>query len=99
VSFFDKVKKGAVDAATKAKEGVEELQTKNEIVKTYEQIGRKAYDLREHNELENAELEPMFEHIAKLKAKLEAAERAEWEEKEKTGDEAPASDQPPATPS
>ncbi len=71
MSFLDKVKKGAEQAAAKAKEEVSELQTKNELVKTYELLGKKTFELVDKSELSHAELEDAVTHIRELKEKLE----------------------------
>lgn len=71
MSFLDKVKKGAEQAAAKAKEEVSELQTKNELVKTYELLGKKTFELVDKSELSHAELEDAVAHIRELKDKLE----------------------------
>jgi len=76
MSFFEKVKKTAEQAADTVKTEVQELQTKNEIVRTYENLGKKAFELMEKSELAAPELEPFADRIRQLKAKLEAAERA-----------------------
>lgn len=71
MSFLDKVKKGAGQAAAKAKEEVSELQTKNELVKTYELLGKKTFELVDKGDLSHAELEDAVAHIRELKDKLE----------------------------
>lgn len=81
MSFFDKVKKSAADAAETVKGEVDELKTKNEIVRTYEDLGRKAFELIDKGKLKNTTLNPYVKHIRELKAKLEAAEQADWNKK------------------
>ena len=76
VSFLDKVKKTAEHAADTVKTEVQDLQTRNDIVRTYENLGKKAFELMEKNELANPELEPFADRIRQLKGKLEAADRA-----------------------
>jgi uncharacterized coiled-coil DUF342 family protein len=71
VSFFDKVKKGAGQVADKAKTEVSEAQTKNELVKTYEVLGKKTYELADKGELEHAELKEIVDKVRELRAKLE----------------------------
>lgn len=71
MSFFDKVKQTAGEAADKAKTQVSEAQTKNELVKTYEQLGKKTYELADKGELENAELKEILDKIRELRAKLD----------------------------
>lgn len=79
MSFFDKVKKGAADAADTVKGEVQEARTKSEIVRTYEDLGRKTFELIEQGKLKNAALTPIVKHIRDLKAKLETAQREDWE--------------------
>ena len=74
MSFFDKVKKGAGDVADKAKTQVDKTQVKNELVSTYELIGKKTYELVDKGELEHAELKSMIKHVTELRKKLEKLE-------------------------
>jgi len=71
VSFFDKVKKGAGQVADKAKTEVSEAQTKNELVKTYEVLGKKTYELVDKGELEHKELKEIVAKVKELRDKLE----------------------------
>jgi uncharacterized phage infection (PIP) family protein YhgE len=71
VSFFDKVKKGAGQVADKAKTEVSEAQTKNELVKTYELLGKKTYELADKGELEHKELKEILAKVSELRDKLE----------------------------
>jgi hypothetical protein len=76
MSFLERVKKTAEQAAETVKGEVQELQTRNEIVRAYENLGKKAFELIGRKELANPELEPLADRIRQLKAKLEAADRA-----------------------
>ena len=71
MSFFDKVKKGAGQVADKAKTEVSEAQTKNELVKTYELLGKKTYELADKGELEHAELKEILAKVSELRNRLE----------------------------
>jgi hypothetical protein len=71
VSFFDKVKKGAGQVADKAKTEAAELQTKNELVKAYELLGKKTYELADKGELEHKELKKIVTTVRELRTKLE----------------------------
>jgi hypothetical protein len=71
MSFLDKAKKAAEQAATKAKDEVSELQTKNELVRTYELLGKKAFELVEKGEVSHAEFDSAVAHIRELKGKLD----------------------------
>ena len=79
MSFLDRVKKTAEQAAETVKGEVQELQTKNEIVRTYENLGRKAFELMDKGELANPDLQPFVDRVRQLKAKLESAEQATWQ--------------------
>ncbi len=46
-------------------------QTKNELVKTYELLGKKAYELVDKGDISHAELEDAVTKIRDLRAKLE----------------------------
>ena len=71
MSLFDKVKKGAGQVADKAKTEVSEAQTKNELVKTYELLGKKTYELADKGELEHAELKEILAKVTELRDRLE----------------------------
>ncbi len=71
MSFFDKVKKGAGQVADKAKTEVSEAQTKNELVKTYELLGKKTYELADKGELEHQELGEILAKVKELRDRLE----------------------------
>ena len=45
MGFLDKAKAAAEQAATKAKEGVEDVQAKRNLSHAYEELGRTAYGL------------------------------------------------------
>jgi hypothetical protein len=71
-SFFDKVKKSASDAADAVKDNVAEAKIKNEIVRTYEELGRATFELAEEGKLKSTPtaLRPHIKHIRELKAQL-----------------------------
>lgn len=89
MSFLEKVKKSAEQAAETVKGEVQELQIKNEAVRTYEELGRKVVELFDKSELSNSVLRPYVDHVRDLKAKLDAAEKASWDKNKP---------QPPAEP-
>jgi len=78
-SFLDRLKDATAVAATKAREGIEELQTKTELSRTYGELGRKTAELVERGALSHAELTPLVDKITSLKAELEAADAPEAE--------------------
>ena len=51
MGFLDKAKAAAEQAASKAKETTGEFQTKRELSQTYDELGRKAFELVESGEV------------------------------------------------
>jgi hypothetical protein len=78
MSFFDKVKKTAAEAAGQVKGEVDELKMKNDLVRTYEDLGRKTFELVDKGKVKNTGFNPYVKHIRELRAKLEAADQADW---------------------
>lgn len=72
MGFLDKVKANVQEAATLAREGLEEVQTKRELGQAYGDLGRTAFDLIERGELSHPGLAADAERIRALKAELEA---------------------------
>jgi hypothetical protein len=89
VGILDKAKAAAEQAAAKAKEGVEDVQTKRELVQAYGELGKVTYRLVESGELSNPELTTLVEKIRTLESRTSA---------DPTISEPPPSDQPPAMP-
>jgi hypothetical protein len=69
MGFLDKAKAAAEQAATKAKEGVDDVQTKRELSQVYNELGKTAYELIESGELSHPRLEAPAEKIRTLNAK------------------------------
>jgi hypothetical protein len=78
-SFLGRLKDATNVVATRAREGVEELQLKHELAQAYGDLGRATADLVESGAISNPELSERVEKIGALKAQLEAkaAEPAE----------------------
>jgi hypothetical protein len=74
-SFFDKVKQSAADAADSVKDNVQEAKIKNDIVRTYEDLGRKTFDLAEAGKIKSTALRPHIKHLRELKAQLAAVDQ------------------------
>jgi len=70
MGLLDKAKAAAEQAATKAKEGVEEVQTKRDLNAAYGELGQKTFELLDSGELQRSELDTVAERIRTLKAKL-----------------------------
>ena len=68
MGFLDKAKAAAEQAAAKAKEGVQEVQTKRELFQAYQELGKKTYELSESGEVTHSVLTPLIDKIAALKA-------------------------------
>jgi hypothetical protein len=77
LGFLDKAKAAAEQAATKAKEGVEDVQLKRELGQAYTDLGRTAFGLIESGELSHSGLEEAAGKVRALneKAAAMAAER------------------------
>jgi hypothetical protein len=75
MGLLDRAMAAAEQAATKAKETAEELQTKRDLGQAYNELGRKAFELIEAGELSSAPLEPLAGRVRTLKAELAAKER------------------------
>jgi hypothetical protein len=78
MSFFDKVKQGASDAAETVKDKVSETKLKNEIVKSYEELGRKTFELVEDGKLQNRALSPYVKHLRELRKQLADSEQPDY---------------------
>lgn len=85
MGFLDKAKSAAEQAAHKAKETAEDVQTKRELGQTYDELGHTAYELIESGEVSHERLAPLAEKIRELN--------------ERIGEEKPAAEEPAATPS
>ena len=77
-SFFDKVKQTASGAADTVKDNVQEAKVKNEIVRTYEELGRKAFELVEDGKLKSTALSKYVKHLRELKAELTELDQPEY---------------------
>lgn len=68
MGFMDKAKAAAEQAATKAREGVDDVQTKRSLAHAYEQLGRTAHELAESGELAHDRLVGHLQEIRELKS-------------------------------
>ena len=97
MGFLDKAKAAAEQAASKAKEGIEDVQTKRELSQAYHELGQKTHELATSGALSHPDLTALLEKITALKAQAE-------QEGEPVGAaaaasaESPPSNQPPAMP-
>ena len=90
MGLLDKAKAAAEQAATKAKEGVADVQTKRELSQAYDELGQATFELAAAGELSHPRLDPTVERIRGLRAQLEA-------EQHDGGAPAPASGESPTT--
>lgn len=77
MGLLDKAMAAAEQAALKAKETADELQTKRALGQAYGGLGQKTYELIESGEVSAPELEPLAERVRALKVQLEARETSE----------------------
>jgi outer membrane murein-binding lipoprotein Lpp len=73
MGLLDKAKQAAEQAAARAKEGVEDVQTKRELSQAYGDLGRSAFGLIESGALSDSRLDAAAAKIRALEAKLEEA--------------------------
>jgi hypothetical protein len=98
MGFLDKAKAAAEQAATKAKEGVDDVQTKRELSQAYNELGKTAYELIESGGLSHPRLEAASEKIRALNAKTATDNGAAAEAPAGGTTEPYDSSQPPAMP-
>jgi hypothetical protein len=96
MGLLDKAKAAAGQAATKAKEGVEDVQTKRELAQAQAELGRTTFGLIESGDISHPQLDPIAERIRSLEAR--AGEPAVAGAATGSTTEPPPSDQPPAMP-
>jgi hypothetical protein len=72
MGLLDKAKAAAEQAAAKAREGVEDVQTKRELSQAYTELGKSTFELVGNGEISDPRLDASVEKIKTLKAKLEA---------------------------
>jgi hypothetical protein len=70
MGFLDNVKSAADQVATRAKEGVDEVQAKRSLQRAYEDLGRTAFELIEENELSHGRLAAQADEVRKYRAQL-----------------------------
>ena len=70
MGLLDKAKAAAEQAATKAKEGVDDVQAKRELNQAYNDLGKTTYDLIAGGDLNDARLEAAAARIRSLREKV-----------------------------
>lgn len=68
MSFMDKAKLAAEQAATKAKAGIEDVQAKRDLLQAYQELGRTTYTVAARGELSHPEIDPLVARISELEA-------------------------------
>ena len=68
MGILDKVKGNIHEAATMARDGVEDMQLTHELGRAYEELGRRTVDLMDAGKLGAAALDFDVDRIRKLKA-------------------------------
>jgi hypothetical protein len=92
MGLLDKAKQAAEQAATKAKEGVEDVQQTRELSLAYGELGKTAFELLESGEISHSRLDATAAQIRELNAKIDGSSGG-------TAASAPVDpDQPPAMP-
>jgi hypothetical protein len=81
-SFLNRLKDATNVVATRAREGVEELQTRHELSQAYGDLGRATADLVESGTISHPDLAARVEKIRALKAQLEETPAAPAEPEE-----------------
>jgi hypothetical protein len=71
MSFFDKAKAAAGQAAAKAKQGAEDLQLKVDLGSAYDDLGKAAFELIEQGELAHEKLEAPAAKVRELRQRME----------------------------
>jgi hypothetical protein len=72
MGLLDRAKSVAEQATAKAKEGLDEVQTRRELGQAYDELGKTAFELAVGGEIAHARLDAGVARITSLKAQLEA---------------------------
>jgi hypothetical protein len=80
MGIVDKLKAGAEQTATKARETAQEVQTKRELSQAYSDLGKTAFGLADRSEISHADLSSGVDHIRELQARLAGEGDADGQE-------------------
>jgi hypothetical protein len=72
MGLLDRAKTVAEHATTKAKEGLEEVQTRRELGQAYDELGKLTFEMVEFGEMSHPRLAATVERIRLLKSELDA---------------------------
>jgi len=92
MSFFDKAKAAASQAAAKAKQGAEDLQLKVDLGSAYDDLGKAAFELIEQGEVAHEKLDAPAAKVRELRQRMEGDAKPD----EPAYDEATAVEDAPA---
>jgi len=67
MGLLDKAKSAAETATSKAKEGIDDVQTKRELSQAHDALGKLAYELHSAGEIAHERLDELVSQIRKLK--------------------------------
>jgi hypothetical protein len=74
MGLLDKAKAAAEQAAAKAKEGVEDVQTKRELGQAYNELGKAAFALVEGGEISHPRLQELAQKVRTLEERTSGDE-------------------------
>lgn len=92
MGFLDKAKAAAEQAAAKAKEGIDDVQTKRELSQAYSDLGKTTYELIASGDLTDSRLAASAEKIRELRDEIGGSSAPD------AGPDSPDPGQPPAMP-
>jgi hypothetical protein len=73
MSLIDRVKSQAEQTASKAREGVQDVQSKRELGQVYGELGERTFELIESGQVSSPELSASADRIRQLEAELGAS--------------------------
>ena len=76
--FFDKVKQSASDAADTVKDNVQQARLKSDIVRAYEDLGRKVFELVDEGKMGATGISRYVKHIKELREQLDAIDQPDY---------------------
>jgi hypothetical protein len=80
MSFLDRAKAAAQQAADKGREAVADVQTSRDLTTAYNDLGRKAYELASSGAISHPELQPLVERISELESHASGGAAAQPEQ-------------------
>jgi hypothetical protein len=96
MSFFDKAKAAASQAAAKTKQSAETLQLKVDLGSAYDDLGKAAYELIESGAIAHEQLDAPAAKVRELRARMEGEAKPEPEAAEPETPEVAAAEEPAA---